>query len=135
MLKPATPRSERVPGPGDKSLHTGGNDRSVINIYDTPMGAYDMDGPLQPDMSLIELSYNREKSQGAYLIRMQPGAETVAHEHRFREEFLILEGELIESDGTVLKPGDYIVYGAGTYHNSRTETGCLLLGIDWNFQK
>ena len=134
MLKPATPRSERVPGPGDKSLHTGGNDRSVINIYDTPMGAYDMDGPLQPDMSLIELSYNREKSQGAYLIRMEPGAETIAHEHPFREEFIILEGELIESDGTVLKVGDFVMYDAGTVHNSRTEKGCLLLGIDWQRQ-
>lgn len=135
MLKPATPRAERVPGPGDTSLHTGAANRSVLNIYETPMGPYDMDGPLQPDISLIELSYNREKAQGAYLIRMEPGAQTVAHEHRFREEFLILEGELIESDGTVLKPGDYIIYQAGTYHNSRTEKGCLLLGIDWNWQR
>lgn len=131
MQKPA----EKVPGPGDIARHTRGADRKIVNIYETPMGPYDMDGPLQKDMSLIELSYNREKAQGAYLIRMEPGAQTVAHEHRFREEFLILEGELIESDGTVLKAGDYIVYGAGTYHNSRTEKGCLLLGIDWNFQK
>ena len=48
-----------------------------------------------------------------------------------REEFLILEGELIESDGTVLKTGDMVSYDQGTFHNSRTETGCLLIGFDW----
>ena len=46
------------------------------------------------------------------------------------EEFLILEGELIEYDGTVLKKGDFASYRPGTRHSSRTETGCLLVGID-----
>jgi hypothetical protein len=32
----------------------------------------------------------------------------------------------------VLKPGDWIVYEPGSYHGTRTETGCLLLGIDWD---
>ncbi|MBI2255110.1 MAG: cupin domain-containing protein [Proteobacteria bacterium] len=85
-------------------------------------------------MSVIELSYNRDDRQGAYLIRMEPGAQTIAHEHPFREEFIILEGELIESDGTVLKTGDFVMYEPGTFHNSRTEKGCLLLGIDWKRQ-
>ena len=39
---------------------------------------------------------------------------------------------VIEDDGTVLKPGDWIVYEPGTYHNTRTVTGCLLLGLDWD---
>lgn len=119
----------------DKARFTGNKGRKVINIRETPMVPYDMDGPLQHDMSLIELSYERDNRQGAYLIRMEPGAETIAHEHPFREEFIILEGELIESDGTILKTGDYVIYDAGTYHNSRTEKGCLLLGIDWKRQK
>ena len=42
----------------------------------------------------------------------------------------ILEGELIESDGTVLKKGDFVSYPPDSYHNSRTETGCLLIGHD-----
>ena len=46
------------------------------------------------------------------------------------EEFLILDGELIENDGTVLKKGDLASYRPGTRHSSRTETGCLLIGID-----
>jgi len=63
---------------------------------------------------------------------MEPGAETIRHVHRRREEFLILEGELIESDGRRLGPGDYTIYQPGTEHNSRTETGCLLIGIDYS---
>jgi hypothetical protein len=47
------------------------------------------------------------------------------------EDFLIIEGELIESDGRVLKAGDFVHYEPGTHHNSRTEKGCLLIGIDW----
>ena len=54
------------------------------------------------------------------------------HTHECMEEFLIMEGELIESDGTVLKEGDLASYRPGTRHNSRTETGCLLVGFDWD---
>ena len=36
------------------------------------------------------------------------------------------------ADGTVLRPGDWIVYEPGSQHGTRTETGCLLLGIDWD---
>lgn len=28
-------------------------------------------------------------------------------------------------------PGDYVIMEPGTRHYSRTEEGCLVLGIDW----
>lgn len=65
------------------------------------------------------------------MMRMEPGAETIAHRHKRNEEYIILEGSLIEDDGTVLEPGDYVIYEAGSVHNSRTMEGCLLLAIDW----
>ena len=105
--------------------------RRIQNIYETPFEPYDMDGPLEKDKSCLPVSWTKESGRGCYLIRMEPGSETIAHEHRCREEFLILEGELIESDGTVLKTGDMVSYDQGTFHNSRTETGCLLIGFDW----
>ena len=71
-------------------------------------------------------------SHSSGVIRMEPGAVTIPHTHECMEEFLILEGELIESDGTVLKRGDFTSYRPGTRHNSRTETGCLLIGVDWD---
>ena len=104
--------------------------RKITNIYDADFNTYDLDGPIQEDIHLLNLGYDREKGQGWYVLRMEPGSQTIQHEHKFWEEFLILEGELIENDGTTLKTGDFVTYPPGTQHNSRTETGCLLIGID-----
>ena len=105
-------------------------DRRVTNIFDTPYMAYDLDGPVQKDMQLLNLSYNKDSGLGWYVIRMAPGAATIPHTHNSREEYLILEGDLIESDGTVLREGDFVNYAPGTHHNSRTENGCLLIGLN-----
>ena len=107
-------------------------DRQIIQTASTEFDPYDFDGPLQEDMSYLKLDYDMDSRQGAYLIRMEAGTETIAHEHKRREEYYILEGELIEDDGTVLRKGDYVIYQPGSYHNSRTETGCLILGIDYS---
>ena len=104
--------------------------RKITNIYQADFGVYDLEGPIQEDIRLLSLGYDQDTGKGWYVMRMAPGAQTIAHEHRFVEEFLILEGELIESDGTILKPGDFVTYPPGTCHHSRTETGCLLSGID-----
>ena len=108
------------------------DDRTIVNIYHTSFQPYDLEGPVQDDMSLLPVSYRPETGRGIYVIRMAPGAATIPHTHECTEEFLILEGELIESDGTVLKRGDFTSYRPGTRHSSRTETGCLLVGIDWD---
>jgi len=109
--------------------------RAGRRIYATAslkMRPYDLDGPLQPEMSYAPLSHDASSERGSYVMRMEPGAATIPHVHACREEFLILEGEAIDDDGTVLKPGDWIVYEPGTRHNTRTITGCLLLGLDWD---
>ena len=106
--------------------------RRIFATASLPMRPYDLDGPLQPEMSYAPLSHDSRSERGSYLMRMEPGAATIPHVHTCREEFLILEGEAIEDDGTVLKRGDWIVYEAGTRHNTRTVTGCLLLGLDWD---
>ena len=114
-------------------IETANANRRIIKTASTTFGPYDFEGPLQEDMSLLKLSYDHEAGQGAYMIRMEPGAETIRHVHRRREEYLILEGDLVESDGTVLGPGDYVIYPPGSEHNSRTVNGCLLIGIDYSF--
>jgi hypothetical protein len=47
------------------------------------------------------------------------------------EEFLVLEGDLVDSDGTTFGPGDFVSYEAGTHHNSWTEGGCLIAVFEW----
>lgn len=105
--------------------------RKIVPTRATEFEPYDLDGPLQPEISLLRLSYDADTREGSYMMRMQPGAATIAHTHQRREEYIVLEGSLIEDDDTVLKPGDYVIYEPGTRHNSRTEEGCLLLAIDW----
>ena len=108
------------------------DNRSIVNVYEASFEPYDLEGPVQDDMSVLSVSYSPETRRGVYVIRVEPGAATIPHVHECMEEFLILEGELIESDGTVLKKGDFASYRPGTRHNSRTETGCLLVGVDWD---
>jgi quercetin dioxygenase-like cupin family protein len=105
--------------------------RRVFPLGTTPFQEYDLDGPVQPDISWLPISYEKPRGTGCYVMRMQPGAVTVAHDHPVVEEFLMLEGELIDDDGTVFRPGDFVSYAAGTHHNSRTETGCLIAVFEW----
>jgi len=105
--------------------------RVVVNAWTTPFLEYDMEGPVQPELSWLPVSYDSATGQGCYLMRMQPGAETIAHEHAGMEEFLLLEGDLVDSDGAVFGPGDFVSYEAGTRHNSRTEGGCLIAVFEW----
>ncbi len=95
---------------------------------------YDLEGPVQPEIGLLPISFDRSSGQGCYLMRMQPGAATIAHEHPGMEEFLILEGELTDSDGRVFKAGDFVSYEPGTRHHSRSERGCLIAVFEWRRQ-
>ncbi|HEY4621490.1 MAG TPA: cupin domain-containing protein [Gaiellaceae bacterium] len=106
-------------------------DRISVNAHTTPFLPYDLEGPAQPEMSWLPVSYDRETGEGCYLMRMDPGAVTIAHEHRGMEEFLVLEGDLVDSDGSVFTAGDFVSYRPGTRHNSWTENGCLLAVFEW----
>jgi quercetin dioxygenase-like cupin family protein len=105
--------------------------RRIIATKDVPYREYDMEGPLQRDISYLPLSYRNETREGCYLMRMDPGAVTVAHDHPGFEEFMVLEGELIDSDGRRLRAGDFVSYDPGTHHNSWTESGCVLVVFEW----
>ena len=107
------------------------DERIVVNAHTTEFLPYDLEGPVQPEMSWLPVSYDRETGEGCYLMRMQPGAVTIAHEHRGMEEFLVLEGDLVDSDGRVFTAGDFVSYRPGTRHNSWTEGGCLLAVFEW----
>lgn len=103
----------------------------VINTRTADYYTYDFAGPALEGVYQLDLSYDQATGHGAYMIKMEPGTITTKHVHQLREEYLILEGDIIESDGTVLGPGDYIIYQPGSEHNSRTEKGALLIGFDF----
>jgi anti-sigma factor ChrR (cupin superfamily) len=105
--------------------------RLVVNAHTTPFLPYDLEGPGQPEMTWLPVSFDAATGQGCYLMRMEPGAITIAHDHPGMEEFLVLEGDLVDSDGTVFTAGDFVSYEAGTHHNSWTKKGCLLAVFEW----
>lgn len=109
--------------------------RRIIRQEERAWGTYDLEGPVLPGWGLMKVNYvpggPDRSGQGTYLMKMPPNSETIAHDHDGYEDFLILEGELIDDDGTVIRAGDVVTYAPGSHHNSRTETGCTILVTEW----
>ena len=63
--------------------------------------------------------------QGLSLIKFLPGASSSLHRHSGWEEFVVLEGSLIDPDGAVYETGDAVSLPPGSIHASRSETGCV----------
>ena len=74
-----------------------------------------------------KISFDEKTNFGSYISKLEPGTKTIPHIHSGHEEFLILDGELIDSDGTIFKKGDFVSYEPNSSHYSFTEKGCLIL--------
>jgi anti-sigma factor ChrR (cupin superfamily) len=105
--------------------------RRVVRTGSAAFLPYDLEGPVQPEMGWLPVSYDRATQCGSYLMRMAAGAETLPHVHPGYEEFLIIEGDLTDSDGAEYAAGDFVSYAPGTRHSSRTRHGCLILVTEW----
>ena len=102
--------------------------RKITNLYNVKFKPFDNYGVTVPGMSWYKISYSRENGgQGSYVLKMDPGAKSVPHEHTGYEEFLMLDGELIDPDGKVFKKGNFITFEPGSIHSSYTKDGCLIL--------
>lgn len=101
-------------------------DRKIVNIHEAPYKSFAYpDGTILGD-TILQLDDTKELGVGFHIYRMPPGMTTRGHRHNGHEEFLILEGELHESDGTILRAGDLVFYRDETEHHSHTPNGCLL---------
>jgi len=103
------------------------NRRVYTNLQNLKFEPFDNYGQPVEGMSWHKISYNKEKGQGTYILKMKPGAKSIPHEHVNFEEFYMLEGELIDADGKIFKQGDFISFEPGSKHSSHTEKGCLIL--------
>ena len=101
--------------------------RKITNPLNVKFEPFDNYGAPIPGMSWHKISYNKETGQGSYVLKMEPGAKSLLHKHVSYEEFLILDGELIDLDKKIFKKGDFITFEPGSTHSSYTKTGCLLL--------
>ena len=103
------------------------NKRKITNHFNVKFEPFDNYGSVISGMSWHKITYNTETGQGTYVLKMDPGAKSLPHEHTNYEEFLMLEGELIDPDNKVFKKGDFITFEPGSSHSSHTKNGCLIL--------
>jgi anti-sigma factor ChrR (cupin superfamily) len=102
--------------------------RKITNLYDVKFEPFDNYGSPIKGMSWHKISYDKKNGgQGTYLLKMEPNAKSLAHIHDGFEEFLMLEGELIDPDNKIFKKGDFITFEPGSVHSSYTKDGCLIL--------
>ena len=102
--------------------------RKITNPHDVKFVPFDNYGVIVPGMSWHKISYNKENGgQGTYILKMEPGAKSLHHKHIGFEEFLMLEGELIDPDGKIFKKGDFVSFEPESNHSSHTINGCLVL--------
>lgn len=101
-------------------------DRLVANIHTDAFTAFVYPDGLALGDAILQLDTGTPLGEGFHVYRMPAGMTTRGHRHNGHEQFLILEGELHESDGTVLKAGDLVFYRDGSEHHSFTPNGCLL---------
>ena len=101
--------------------------RKITNSLNVKFEPFDNYGVPIAGMSWHKISYNEKTGQGSYILKMEPGAKSLPHKHINYEEFLMLDGELIDPDDKIFKKGDFITFEPGSSHSSYTKTGCLLL--------
>ena len=101
--------------------------RKITNLSNLDFKPFDKYGDPIKGWSWHKISFNEKTNFGTYISKLDPGVKTVPHIHSGFEEFLILEGELIDSDGKIFKKGDFISYEPSSSHSSYTKKGCLIL--------
>ena len=102
------------------------DERRIVNIYEAEYEPWtDTDGSSN-GQAVLQLEDRLPNGVGFHVYRMDPGVWSEPHEHTGAEQFLVLEGELVECDGTVYKKGDLVWLKKGTQHTSHAPNGCLL---------
>ena len=101
--------------------------RKITKLHNLKFEPFDKYGDPIKGWSWHKISFDEKTNFGTYVSKLDPDTKTVPHIHTGNEEFLILDGELIDSDGTIFKKGDFISYEPNTKHSSYTKKGCLIL--------
>src|SRR5207248_8764301 len=101
-------------------------ERIVANINTVGFKPFVADGRKIPGQSYLQLDETFTEGAGFHIYRMAPGTSSQPHEHTCHEQFLVLEGELIDNDGYVYRPGDFVLLKQGTQHSSHTVTGATI---------
>lgn len=102
------------------------DERRVVNLKDAEFVPFESDGVVEKGTGILKLNPDMPPEVGFYIYKMEPGSQSTPHVHGGAEEFYMIEGELIDNDGTVYKQGDVVWLKGGTEHTSHTITGCTV---------
>jgi anti-sigma factor ChrR (cupin superfamily) len=102
------------------------NERIVTNIKSAAFTPFMADGKEVPGQSFLQLDKRFPPGCGFHVYKMAPGTSSQPHEHSCHEQFLVLEGEVIDNDGFIYRSGDFVLLKEGTQHSSHTKTGATL---------
>ena len=106
------------------------NLRHIISTTSDQFKPYNRYGDPVAGMSWIPLSGELQNGEfESFLLRMDAGARSNPHQHMGHEEFLVLDGELVDCDGTTFRAGDYLHFQPGSKHSSHAPNGCTMLVI------
>jgi len=104
--------------------------RQIIDTNTDKFRPYDRYGLAVSGMHWLPLSGELLNGKfECFMLRMEAGAVSKPHEHMGHEEFLVLDGVLVDCDGTEYKNGDFVRLLPGSRHSSHTPNGCSLLVI------
>jgi quercetin dioxygenase-like cupin family protein len=118
--------SKAAKSAGSKAVKTLAASRRMVNFKAAKFEVYSLQGRPQDDLAWHNLSYDDESGQGFFLIRFKPGGRSIPHEHLGFEEFVVLQGEIEESDGTVYRTGDCVSLAPGSKHVSASSKGAIV---------
>jgi quercetin dioxygenase-like cupin family protein len=110
----------------EKSSKALRDSRKLVNFRSAGFETYSLQGKPQDDIAWHNLSYDAETGEGFFLVRIRPGGRSIPHEHLGYEEFVVLEGELEDSDGTVYRSGDCVSLAPGSRHVSTSPAGATV---------
>ena len=103
------------------------NKRKITKLRNLKFEPFDKYGKAIKGWVWHKISFDEKTNFGTYISKLEPGTKTIPHIHSGYEEFLILDGELTDSDGTIFKKGDFVSYEPNSSHSSFTKKGCLIL--------
>jgi anti-sigma factor ChrR (cupin superfamily) len=101
--------------------------RTQVHFATAQYEPYLMNGKPHPGLFWRNISHDAATGTGLFLIKFEPGAASAPHVHHGYEEFVILDGELTDSDGARYAAGDCVSLKPGSSHHSVSHTGCIAL--------
>jgi len=81
-----------------------------------------------PGVTCKTLMIDKENGLVTVLLKMEPGAKLPDHEHVLVEQTYVLEGRLVDGEGTC-GPGEFVWRPAGSRHEAGTPEGGLMIAI------